>query len=613
MTLTRAVLTGPESNKVLECKFDSAKACPKVTNSSRCDETNDDDDEATVYYCACGYTGPQCSTCSKQYFESWSGLECYHCGDGNNHGPTIGLLIFVLTLALVAVACAFSNKARINANPRFQKLKILKKVGSVKGRLVFFTAQVLSEFSMISSSSGSGGTYPDPAKALAGFLGVTNLQIFRFVPLGCLLHGAGFYTKLLLKTLGPIMIILLMCMWPLSAIALRTPYEEDARTTARLGLLFLELVLPSVSTTIIETFVCQDFDDGSFLRAQLTLQCNASANRKYWVSYASVMLIIYPIGVPLLMFVLLRANHSAVRSLMQTMKDEDNKLDDPSLRGFTTIRSHARRNSALMKRPEFVRRSQRLVWVVKKVERFVPECWWMGVLHVLLRLCQTSLMVLVTNQRIQAALASCIALVGVVVHRELSPFRRPSVSGDALWTSFAHLFFQTTCTSQDNTAGVLGQGLLFVWCFVLVLRDTGVFDRLPAVVLGIFLLAITVAFLMYMLSVAWSEVRLNLRRRSNLGLIDDVPQTSGGQETLPSSDEPVALGDETRTTESTAAPKPKASAPSSWLYVCSSEQPDDGGEDDVLALLAEKDATILQLEQECAELTRPTTDPEPDL
>ena len=59
------------------------------------------------------------------------------------------------------------------------------------------------------------------------------------------------------------------------------------------------------------------------------------------------------------------------------------------------------------------------------------------------------------------------------------------------------------------------------------------FDRLPAVVLGIFLLVITVAFLMCTLSVAWSEVRLNLRRRSNLGLIDDVHQTSGGQETPP--------------------------------------------------------------------------------
>ena len=151
---------------------------------------------------------------------------------------------------------------------------------------------------------------------------------------------------------------------------------------------------------------------------------------------------------------------------------------------------------------------------------------------------------------------------------------------------------------------MLGQGLVFVWCFVLVLRDTGVFDRLPAVVLGVFLFVITVAFLMYMLSVAWSEVRLNLRRRSDLGLVDDVPRTSGDQETLPSPNEPVALGDEARTTESTAAPKPKASAPSSWLYVCSSEQPDDGGEDDVLALLAEKDATIFQLKRKREELAR---------
>ena len=111
-----------------------------------------------------------------------------------------------------------------------------------------------------------------------------------------MLPGTDFYVKLLFKTLGPIMVILLLCTWPLTACAVGAPYEEDARSAARLGLVFLELVLPSVSTTIAETFVCQDFDDGSFLRAQLTLQCNGSVNRKYWVSYASVMLAVYPAG-----------------------------------------------------------------------------------------------------------------------------------------------------------------------------------------------------------------------------------------------------------------------------------------------------------------------------
>ena len=51
------------------------------------------------------------------------------------------------------------------------------------------------------------------------------------------------------------------------------------------------------------------------------------------------------------------------------------------------------------------------------------------------------------------------------------PFRRPS----------------------DNTTAVLAQATIFLWCFVLVLRDTGAFSSVPTVTIGVLLVVVTVA------------------------------------------------------------------------------------------------------------------------
>ena len=67
-------------------------------------------------------------------------------------------------------------------------------------------------------------------------------------------------------------------------------------------LLILELFLPSVSTSIFSTFDCVDFDNGPFLRADLKISCDEeTTDRSFWVSYAYLMALVYPIGAPQLL------------------------------------------------------------------------------------------------------------------------------------------------------------------------------------------------------------------------------------------------------------------------------------------------------------------------
>ena len=60
-------------------------------------------------------------------------------------------------------------------------------------------------------------------------------------------------------------------------------------------LIFLELTLPTTSTTIFASFVCEEFDDGSYLQEQLTISCE-TADFQWWNTYAYCFMLVYPLG-----------------------------------------------------------------------------------------------------------------------------------------------------------------------------------------------------------------------------------------------------------------------------------------------------------------------------
>jgi len=179
------------------------------------------------------------------------------------------------------------------------------------------------------------------------------------------------------------------------------------------------------------------------------------------------------------MLVILVSNRDEIKKLLQARDLE------PVSRRNDTVQQLARRPSSTERRASFVARSERLEYLSSQIEILTPEAWWIGPLQVWLRLAQTSAMVLVTRQSVRAALASCVSIVGVRVHRELAPYRSPS----------------------DNRTSVLAQAVIFVWCFSLVLRDTGLFDWLPVLVIGVLLLVMTLGVVVHVAWAARSEMR----------------------------------------------------------------------------------------------------------
>ena len=128
---------------------------------------------------------------------------------------------------------------------------------------------------------------------------MTNFDLVAFVPLGCLVPTASFYDRLVFQTLTPLIIVALL--WTPAAIAYVTgkPSMTSAtRIAARFSLFLVELLVSGVSTTIVRTFSCDKFDDGWFLSAQLSIACDDSNVRRFYLTYAVFMLLAFPVGEP---------------------------------------------------------------------------------------------------------------------------------------------------------------------------------------------------------------------------------------------------------------------------------------------------------------------------
>ena len=231
-----------------------------------------------------------CATCEDDHLRTWTGTpKCERCDESEVYFPLMMLGGCVLLIG-TAVACLSKiESVRTNAWKLYS-------IGAVKWRCMFFTSQVISSFRAISNETGEKVPFPDPAGTFAAALGLSNLDVFSFVSLRCMVPETNFYTVLLVKTMLPFCMIALLFCYPLARCVARRPHRQAWHTSARFSLLCLEVVLPSITTTVVQTLICDQYDNGSFLRVELSNACDDSPHRKKWVYFAWLMMIVYPIG-----------------------------------------------------------------------------------------------------------------------------------------------------------------------------------------------------------------------------------------------------------------------------------------------------------------------------
>lgn len=332
--------------------------------------------------CALGYTGPLCSVCAEGYF-SVSGL-CVACA-GSVMTPTliayICVFLVMLSAAIVAVYIYFryfrlhfesqlagrysfgdrpseriSAAGSLHMKPNDEPVPPLvtlcvKWLKRNFARLASQMKIIVSTYQVITSASTVlDVTMPTSFTNFADVADFLNLNLSGALPFAC--SGSySFIDHLFITTLAPVAISLLILVgfvfeWTRARIriqnnhnrrrgAKRRKFNQLFNKYFKYFLYLAYMVLPSVSTIIFQMFPCVDVDPANedtgmsdlFLRADMSISCSSDY---YYsgVAYATLMILVYPVGIPGLYLLLLFRRRDLIRSRsVECAHDEDDDGD----------------------------------------------------------------------------------------------------------------------------------------------------------------------------------------------------------------------------------------------------------------------------------------------
>ena len=298
------------------------------------------------------YTGPLCSVCAQNFYPK--AQKCFVCNFENMEDTFLMLGLFAgvvlcvggIVGGLVLKKKENDKKQMLAKGSSFIKdkkkqdniIKLLVKENKLKVFMLVVTFQVLYQFHQVTAAAAKmteepDRSYPTPAKEIVAYLQVFNFEFLQWIPPACVKPGANFYDTLMTKTILPLILIgVIVLVAVLKLMRPSTRKNQRKRDKAIAGAvqgvsLLIELVLPSVTTTICSAFVCDLYDDFPIkgaLRADNTLMCDPeSGDRLFWEWYATLMMIIYPVLMPCVLVGIFYANRKEIDKVMGVWKQHD--------------------------------------------------------------------------------------------------------------------------------------------------------------------------------------------------------------------------------------------------------------------------------------------------
>ncbi|GMI40527.1 hypothetical protein TeGR_g4099, partial [Tetraparma gracilis] len=168
-------------------------------------------------------------------------------------------------------------------------------------KIILSYVQIVSGFSFNFSIR-----FPPVFSSVMSVFAFANLDFVSLTPMGCVVP-ITYHHQLLGYTLLPLVAFaaLLALYKVLSARANRGGSNETRDQVFNSFLLLTFLVLPTTSTKILNTFACDEFDDGKrWLKGDLSIDCD-STTHKLFEYYAMGMILVFPVGIPAMYFALL--------------------------------------------------------------------------------------------------------------------------------------------------------------------------------------------------------------------------------------------------------------------------------------------------------------------
>ncbi|CAM9846642.1 unnamed protein product [Sphacelaria rigidula] len=279
-------------------------------------------------YCAPGYTGPYCAVCEADYSPSLS-YSCTRCSSSRRQGLMAAIVIAAFVVACVGVVIVrylVSTPQLEERNVGCFHRRILRAIPLQALKIIVVVWQILIQF-----ADAAQVTYPGVYQDFLSAIDVVDFDLGSVLSAVCLWSNMDFHDRLLVNTLGPLVVVGLLgityrvAMYRSSTAGGGAVAEKIRYRHQTVLLLVTFLIYSSVSSTVFQTFACEMLDDGAkYLRADYSIQCTDAKHKNFEV-YAAIMIFVYPVGVPLLYAILLfqrrdvLANADADKTIAQSI------------------------------------------------------------------------------------------------------------------------------------------------------------------------------------------------------------------------------------------------------------------------------------------------------
>jgi len=268
-------------------------------------------------YCAEGYTGPLCEVCvrSDQYFDDGICKECHIWRR---------VIIVASVSVFIVVACFYLSKIPAVSEKLIQTQVILSNISAqAKFKIIISFFQVANTLQVVY------GVKLDTYRSYFMFLRVFDLSFDFLIPGNCI---GSMNSRMIINAIWPFGVILIVY-FTISARTFLTRKKITNREKINLiwsralhfMIIFMYIVLPGVSRGIFDAYKCVSFktDDieeksNHYLLSDLALVCEDNVLPITLENLFYVLLVIWPIMVPLLMLALLWKIRHNVRSKRTT-------------------------------------------------------------------------------------------------------------------------------------------------------------------------------------------------------------------------------------------------------------------------------------------------------
>jgi hypothetical protein len=382
--------------------------------------------------CRRGHKGPYCSVCEDNYYKH--GGVCLKCSTSGARLivsllPTLSILFCLFLYYLWIIRDRFVDYFWNQAGHLAKKAETYH-LGAVKTKFKIILAfvQIINQIPFALDVD-----FPQIYLKFLDILWLFNLDFVEFVNFECI-YKRNFYDKLVESTLGPFIImgLVVTVLFIRQFIAFRLnnanpsyTYDQFRKESIFCALLLSFIVFSPVSIKVFQTFACENFDDGSSrMIADYTVHCSGSEYNFYTV-YAIIMVLIYPLGVPLMYFTLLYLNRDRVNPPSRlVVRDAEKDLVS---------------NSIIQQEKMKLRNSYEDIFIISFLYMtYEPQRWYFEILDCFRRLMLTAVPVLIMRGAItQIVIVLMVSLACVAAYMELKPYTTKSDNSVAVLSQWA--------------------------------------------------------------------------------------------------------------------------------------------------------------------------------